>query len=179
VIVALAGSGLAYVLLALNAPPLAQGSVAGWYYLVDRARSTETQAGVSTQYTVPERFGEQQGLIITVVNNSDWTQTVVSVGPQWSPFTFEPIQTAVGSGKWADFGSAAGPISWSSPGSIPPHSTRVLRVLWKSDICMPPGGGAAIQEVVLTVRVGIFTRTEDVPLLDTWEVSGIKRTECH
>jgi hypothetical protein len=179
VVIAVVGSGLSYVLLALDAPPLAQGSVAGWYYLVDRARSAEEQAGTSTQYTVPERFGKEQGLIITVVNNSDWTQTVVGIPGNWTPFTYEPIQTAVGSGKWADVGSAAGPISWSSPGNIPPHSMRMLRLLWKTDICVPPGGGTAIQQVVLTVRVGIFTRTEHVPLFDTWEVSGIKRTECH
>ena len=60
-----------------------------------------------------------------------------------------------------------------------PHSVRLLRVLWKTDICMPPGSGAAIEYVVLTVRVGIFTRTEDVPLAASFGLSGIKRTQCH
>ncbi|TVZ03019.1 hypothetical protein EAS64_21410 [Trebonia kvetii] len=128
---------------------------------------------------VPERFGQEQGILVGLVNNSDWTQTVVSVGPNWQPFSDQPLQAAVASGKWVDTGSAAGPLSWSSRGSIPPHSFRLLRVLWKSDICMPPTSGAAIQEVVLTVRVGIFTRTEDIPLYDFWELSGVKRTECH
>jgi hypothetical protein len=114
-----------------------------------------------------------------VNNDSDWTQTVLSVGPHFQPLSFAPLQAAVGSGKWADMGSGAGPISWSSPGSIPPHSSRMLRVLWHTDYCMPPGEGVVLQEIVLTVRVGIFTRTEVVPLFFAWGVAGIKRTQCH
>jgi hypothetical protein len=44
---------------------------------------------------------------------------------------------------------------------------------------MPPGEGVVLQEIVLTVRVGIFTRTEVVPLFFAWGVAGIKRTQCH
>jgi hypothetical protein len=86
---------------------------------------------------------------------------------------------AVGSGKWADVGSAVGPIRWSSPGSIPPHSQRLLRVLWNSNSCMMPGGSASIQYVGLTVRVGIFTRTEEIPLYFSWGLSGNKSSDCH
>ena len=32
---------------------------------------------------------------------------------------------------------------------------------------------------LLRIRVGIFTRTEDIPLFSTFEESGIMRTECH
>jgi hypothetical protein len=179
VVIAVIGSALSYVLLAFNAAPLAEASVSGWYYRQDQKLAVETQAGDATQFTVPERFGQEQGIMVGLVNNSDWTQTVVSVGPHWQPFTGQPIQTAVASGKWADMGSAAGPLSWSSPGSIPPHSFRLLRVLWHTDICMPPGSGGSIQDVPLTVRVGIFTRTEDIHLDYSWGMSGIKRTECH
>lgn len=179
VVIAVVGSWLTYVLLALNATPLSQASVSGWYYPQDQQRAVQTQAGDATQFTVPERFGQEQGILVGLVNNSDWTQTVVGIGPHFSPFTFQPIQTAVASGKWADMGSAAGPLSWSSPGSIPPHSFRLLRVLWKTDICMPPGETTSIQDVVLAVRVGVFTRTEDIPLYYSWGLSGIKRTQCH
>jgi hypothetical protein len=178
-IVALAGSGLSYALLALNAAPLVQSLETGWYYPQDQARSVMTQAGVDTQYTVPYRFGQEQGILVSIINNSDWTQTVLGVGPRWSPFTWQPIQVAVGSGKWADFGSSAGTVSWASPGSIPPHSVRLLRVLWNSNVCMGTGGWTSIQDVVLTVRVGVFTRTEDVPLLASFALSGTKASsEC-
>jgi hypothetical protein len=75
------GSALAYTLLALNAAPLAQGFQDDWYYPQDRASSVMTQAGVYTQYNVPDRFGQQQGIEISVRNDSDWTQTVLGVAP--------------------------------------------------------------------------------------------------
>ena len=167
------GSAVAYTLLALNAAPLTQGFETGWYYPQDQARSVVTQAGDATQYTVPDRFGQEQGIVVGIVNDSDWTQTVLGVGPHWSPFTSQPILVAVGSGKGAGFGEVA-PISWSSPGSIPPHSVRALRVLWNSNACMSPGESSSFQYVPLTVRVGIFTRTEDVPLLGSFALSGTK-----
>ena len=177
-LVALVGSVLTYVLLAFNAT-LSQGPVSGWYYPQDWKHEVETQAGGITQLTVPERFGQEQGLLIGLANDSSWTQTVIGVGPDWSPFTSQPIQTAVGSGKWADLGSNAGPIAWSSLGSIPPHSYRLLRVLWNSGTCQSPGGSTSIQDIVLTVRVGIFTRTEDIHLGFTWALSGNKSSLCH
>jgi hypothetical protein len=179
VITVLLGSALAYVLLALNATPLSEASLSGWYYPQDQKFSVETQAGDVTQLTVPERFGQEQGILIGVVNDSDWTQTVL-VGPNWSPFTRQPTQIAVGSGKWADEGSStAGPVRWSLPGSIPPHSYRLLRLVWNSNICYAPGGWAAIHDVMLTVRVGSFTRTEDIQLYDSWALAGDKSSDCH
>ena len=58
-----------------------------------------TQAGVTTQFTVPERSGQQQGIVINIVNNSDWTQTVLGVDPHCSPFSSPSVQVAIGSGK--------------------------------------------------------------------------------
>jgi hypothetical protein len=181
VAIVLAGSALSYALLALNAAPLVQSLETGWYYPQDQARSVMTQAGVDTQYTIPYRFGQEQGILVSIINNSDWTQTVLGTGPHWSPFTGLPFQVAVGSGKWADFGSSAGSVSWSSPGSIPPHSVRLLRLLWDSDVCMGTGGWTSIQYLSLTVRVGIFTRTEDVPLLASFALTGTKASSsaCH
>ena len=51
---------------------------------------------------------------------------VLGVAPHWLVFSLQPVQVAVGSGKWADFGSFTGSVRWSSPGSIPPHSARLL-----------------------------------------------------
>jgi len=180
VVIAAVGAALTYALLALNAAPLIQTLQTGWYYPQDQGRSVMTQAGGATQYTIPDRFGQEQGILVSIVNDSDWTQTVLGVGPRWSPFTSLPVQVAVGSGKWADFGSSVGPVSWSSPGSIPPHSVRMLRVMWNSDACMGSGESGVIQDVVLTVRVGVFTRTEDIPLLAAFALSGTRASsECH
>jgi hypothetical protein len=174
-LVALAGSALAYTLLAYNGQ-LAEGAVSSWYYPQDSAHSVTTQFLGGTQRTVPERFGQEQGFEIIVVNNSDFTQTVVGIG-HWMPFKL--VQVAVGSGKWVDTGeSTVGPIRWSSPGSIPPHGFRVLRVLWTSNTCTMTGGTVGFHNLTLTVRVGIFTRTETFPLFDTWALAGNKASTC-
>ncbi len=57
-------------------------------------------------------------------------------------------------------------------GAIPPHSERLLRILWTSRICNSPGGSTIIQDVILRVRVGLITRTEDVPLGNAWAITG-------
>jgi hypothetical protein len=177
-LVALTGSALTYALLAFSAT-LMQGPVSLWYYPQDQARSEPTGTGVTMQFTAPERYGQQQGIEISVLNNSDWTQTVVGADPNWTPFGSSSVQVAVGSGKSADAGdSIAGPVRWSSSGSIPPHSFRLLRVVWKTDLCLDAGTETSIKDLSLTFRVGIFTRTENVPLYDTWILAGIKLTEC-
>lgn len=180
---ALAVSALTYTILALGVT-MEQGPIGQWYYPQDQARSMPTGTGVNMQYTAPERFG-QQGIEISVFNNSDWTQTVVGSDPNWFPFGGTSVQVAVGSGPCADSGDCfEGPIRWSSSGSIPPHSYRQLRVLWTSSMCLNPGPsalsmGTSIQELMLTVHVGIFTRTETIPLYSTWALKGDSSTPCH
>ena len=185
VLVALAASALTYTLLAVSAT-LVQGPVGDWYYPQDQARSKLTQQLI-TQYTVPERFGQQQGIEISVFNDSDWTQTVVGVAPNWFPFGSSSASVAVGSGPCAEAGDCEeGPVRWSSSGSIPPHSYRLLRLIWKSDWCLNAGTGGSvlaegtsIQELMLTVRVGLFTRTEKIPLYGMWMLTSAGSPPCH
>ena len=177
-LVALTASALTYTLLVLSVT-LTQGPVSLWYYPQDQARSRPNQGGITTQFTVPERPG-QQGVEISVFNNSDWTQTVVGIVANRAPFGSSSVQVAVGSGKQADAGdSFAGPVSWSSPGIIPPHSFRLLRVVWRTDLCLGARTEASIHDLSLTVRVGIFTRTQEVPLHYTWILAGANPPACH
>jgi hypothetical protein len=65
---------------------------------------------------------------------------------------------------------------WDLPGSIPPHSYRLLRILWTSRVCNTPGGSTIIQDVTLRVRVGLITRTEDLQLQTAWAITGTSRS---
>jgi hypothetical protein len=65
---------------------------------------------------------------------------------------------------------------WDEPGSIPPHSYRLLRILWTSRVCNTPGGSTIIQDVTLRVRVGLITRTEDFLLQTAWAITGTSRS---
>ena len=176
-LIALAGSALTCTLLALSAT-MTQGPVGLWYYPQDQARTEMIQTGLTQQFTAPQRFG-QQGIEISVLNDSDWTQTVVGADPNWTPFGASSVQVAVGSGESANRGdSIQGPIRWSSSGSIPPHSFRLLRVVWKTGLCLNAGTETSIQQLMLTVRVGVFTRTENIRMYDTWVLTGVSSPGC-
>ena len=162
-----------------TAAPLQQHTTFGWYFPQDRVREVETQAGDTRQLTIPQRYRQEQGFFINIDNNSDWTQTVLGVNRLEAPFSNMPPQFAIGTDKNVELGGMDNLVHWSAAGSIPPHSIRALRVLWDSNICWVPGTPpASIQDIVLTVRVGIFTRTEDIRLFDAVALSGNKGAQC-
>ncbi len=85
-----------------TAAPLRQFSLFGWYFPQDRASEVDTQAGDTRQVTISQRYRQEQGFFIIIVNDSDWTQTVLGVSPYWRPFSNMPAQVAVGSDKEVD-----------------------------------------------------------------------------
>jgi hypothetical protein len=173
-VLALLAAAGTYAILVTSAAPLLQGGYESWWYPQDGAREVITRAGDVTQTTVPERFGQRQGFVVGVYNDSDWTQTVVGVSP--GSQVGGMIETvAVGSGPETDMGGGwDDKTRWSRPGTIPPHSYRVIRVLWTSHECLDPGGQVGVDNVALRVRVGIITRTENIPLSFTWALAGTK-----
>jgi hypothetical protein len=159
----------------LSAAPLVQGGIGSWWFPQDQnAHGSTTSAGDVTQISVPERWGQQQGIVVGVYNNSDWTQSIVGPGGAWAQSgPFSPVLLAVGSDPVVDEGGAwSDRTHWGLPGSIPPHSYRLLRILWTSRICNEPGGSTIIQDVTLRVRVGLITRTEDIQLQTAWAITG-------
>ena len=57
------------------------------------------------------------------------------------------------------------------PVSIPPGQTRVLRLMWTTDIPEVSGEGG-IDRLILSVRVGLITRNETVSLGQAWFLAG-------
>jgi hypothetical protein len=178
-VVAIAGTGAGLLISMRTAAPLQQATFFGWYFPQDRGLSVQTQAGDTTQLTIPQRYRQEQGFFINIVNNSDWTQTVLGVSRLEAPFSNMPAQIAIGTDKEVDLGGSDNLVHWSSPGSVPPHSVRELRVLWDSNVCWVPGTPpASIQDIALTVRVGTVTRTEHIRLFDAVALSGNKGAQC-
>ncbi len=70
----------------------------------------------------------------------------------------------------------SGGTFFASPGVIPPHSYRFVRVTWLSDACMGGGGGAGIDQLWLKVRVGTVTRTEHIPLNQAFDLTAVHST---
>jgi hypothetical protein len=175
-IVVLIAGAATYLNSVLSAAPLMHDGPSAWWFPQDRyARgATTTTAGDVTQLSVPERWGQQQGIAVGIYNDSDWTQTIVGLGGAWAqPGDLAPVLIAVGSDPEVDEGGFwSAKTHWDRPGTIPPHSIRVLRILWTSGICNDPGGSTIIQDVTLRVRVGLITRTEDFQLGNAWAITG-------
>jgi len=169
-----------YLNSVLSAAPLELGGSAAWYFPQDQqARgATMTRAGDVMQFSVPERWGQQQGFVVGVYNDSDWTQTIVGLGGALAqPGVLAPVLIAIGSDREVDEGGFwSAKTRWDRPGTIPPHAYRDLRILWTSRICNNPGGSTIITDVTVRVRVGLITRTEDLQLGDAWAITGTSAT---
>jgi hypothetical protein len=138
-----------------------------WWSPVDSAHDVVTNAAGVSQDTVPIRPGKMQGFVLTIYNPSDMTQVILSSADQVSPGAPGAPQIAVsttgtihqsGEPHWVSYRLDGGPI--------PPHSYRWVRVLWRSYHCYlnAVGGGQGTNQMLLRVRVGWITRTEDIQL---------------
>ncbi|HEY0934029.1 MAG TPA: hypothetical protein VGD91_09825 [Trebonia sp.] len=83
ILVAVLGTGAAYLISVNTATLLATSGEIGWLYPVDQTRAAYTSADSITQTTVPYRFGQRQGIVVSLVNDSDWTAEIVGAGPDW------------------------------------------------------------------------------------------------
>jgi hypothetical protein len=130
------------------------------------AHEVDTQAAGATQETVQILPGQIQGFEITISNPSDMTQVIVSSADNISPGAPVPPRIAVSTtGKLEQFGDADS-VKYRIGGPIPPHSYRWVRVLWRSYYCYLNGVGSSqgTSDLLLRVRVGGITRTEDIQL---------------
>jgi hypothetical protein len=163
---------------ALTAPPVQNNGAFSWWYPQDTARATWTEADGAEQTTVPIRSGQQQGFAITVDNPSDWTQTILgAVAYSGSPGA-PTAQIGVATADPYHGGGVFLPLRYVLPGSIPPHQTRALRVMWVSTTCLEKGSAQGVDRLVLRVRVGVFTRTEVIPLDQGVYLSGPSQRGC-
>jgi hypothetical protein len=171
---AVLAAAVAYTILVTTAAPLSYDGGEGWWYPQDGAAQVQTTADGVSQTTVPERFGQQQGFFIGLDNDSDWTQTILGVDPGRQAGSM--FMTVAGASFGTDHGWSWNDEMrrWIRPAVIPPHSNRYIRVLWTSNACNSPGAQTIVDDLWLRVRVGVYTRTEDIPLGRGWAIEGTK-----
>jgi hypothetical protein len=185
IVIVAVGAVAAYNTVVNSVPPLEYQGISGWYFPQDYTRSVDTTAGDVTQSAVPARDHQQQGFVIGIENNTDWTQTILGVDRSTYPDDPEQVllhvtvAVATGPGVGHGFWTPRSPQTrWVLPAVIPPHSYRVLRVLWITDQCMPSQSSLGIQDVTLRVRVGMITKTEQILLHTFWTLTGTKGSKC-
>lgn len=168
--------GLAAVTIAVGLPagtlifwqaqPSLQFRYSSAWWNLDSAPVVQTEAAGATQYTVPLRPGKIQGFAILVYNPSDVTQVITGSADHVSPGA--PVSPQIGVSTTFTMRQLGEPhaVSYREGGPIPPHSYRWVRVLWRSAHCYlnAAGGSQGTSDLLLRVRVGWITRTEDVPL---------------
>jgi hypothetical protein len=166
VTIIVAGSVTGYTVAALTASPLQADGQTGWWYPQDYKSAVETQADQSTQSTVRLRPSARQGFFVDVYNPSDWSQIVTGLDAHWqlnAYGSFGQLSVAT-TGRPGDDGTGLRTNRYRLPEVIPPHQWRTVRLMWANSSCAGAGGTSIFDQLVLTVRVGGFDRTETVPL---------------
>jgi hypothetical protein len=187
-------AGLAVILVAaaagysdhyLSAGSLQYSNGGDWWYQQDVRHQDIARTISATQNTTPIRSGQRQGYVISIFNPTSVTQTIVgdASGPRgWNSPGSGTEQLAVSS-SYTDIANgvagqnAAAGLSFTLPVVIPPLQTRLVRVLWTSDLCLGRGEANGIDTLALRVRVGWFTRTEIIPQ-QAWYLVGPSRGHC-
>jgi hypothetical protein len=176
--VTVAAGIVAYVLVATSVAPIQARGPSGWWFRQDAARATYVEADGARQTTVPIRSGQLQGLAVTLYNPTDWTQTILG---QWqgsnAPGNVERSRITVSTttGSASNFRS----LRYIRPGSIPPHQSRWVRLMWVSNTCLEDkGSGQGNDELRLQIRVGWVDRVENIPLRQGWYVAGPSQGPC-
>ncbi len=153
-------------------------TTSAWWSRVDGAHEVQTEAAGASQYTVPIRPGKVQGFVITVYHPSDMTQVIVGGGHPISPGA--PVSPQIGVSATGTMHQEGEPhwVRYRIGGPIPPHSYRWVRVLWRSAHCYIEGAGSGqgTTDLLLRVRVGWITRTEDIQLPAEFAVAATAAT---
>ncbi len=181
VLVPALGTGTGLLISMQTATPLFVTGV-GWLYPVDQAHATQTSIMSAFQSVVPIRSRQRQGLELSVLNFSDWTQQVLGVDPHWEDGSFGDIQVTVETGPYMHMNGAAKhgtPIYYRAGATIPPHSYRFIHITWISDLCETKDGLSTFSNIPFRIRVGSVTRTEDIPLDEqTYGLAGPSQGKC-
>jgi hypothetical protein len=152
-----------------------------WWSAVDSAHAVDTQAAAATQETVPIRPGQIQGFALTIYNPSDMTQVIIGSADHLSPGAPVPPQIAVSTTGTLRQSGEPHWVRYRIGGPIPPHSYRWVRVLWRSYYCFQEGAGSSFgySDLLLRVRVGLITRTEEIQLPTELAVGGTAASAEH
>lgn len=149
-------------------------SVSGWVFGGDDVKFVDSQAGDQTQSTIPELASRRQGLLIWVTNQTGVTQTVLSLADGFDLWESVPHTVRLEISTEDPYRSNKTDMNLpytTAPRAIKPGETRVLRIT-SITACVNSTAGGEVQfdTIPLRVRVGWFTRTEDISLLSVYAV---------
>jgi hypothetical protein len=167
----------AYLIAFLTAPLIQPGGANAWYG-EDGAHAVDSQADDVQQTTVPIRSGKRQGLLLTIYNPSDFTETVLGLASTTDPFG-TPLQILVSEpNPEVDIGGMVNNVVYTLPESIPPHQFRQVVVKWTSTACLAKHAQVGITQIQLRVSMSFMTWTDVIPLGEGFYLSGPSQGQC-
>jgi hypothetical protein len=160
-----------YVVTTLGTGPLIVSGTSSWWYPQDASREADISADGQSQTMVPIRLGQRQGFLIQVFNTTGRTQTVL--GPVGAfGIGSSPYHVSMSPDDPDHIRGTFRSLRYGAPVPVPPHQSRYLRVLWISRACLEKGSLQGSDQLSLRVRVGLFTRTENLQLNQGWYLAG-------
>jgi HAAS domain-containing protein len=181
VVVAVLGSGSGYV-VDMAVQPTLEGSCAacGWYYQADAVHAHQPASLLGNEWVTPDRPGQLQGFVFTVLNTSSWPETLL--GPQSDHSSLggpHPPTIAVGTVNAATHGLFRQIRYVVTPVVIPPGGYRYVRVTWRSTPCILGVGSTVGGDTIgVRVKIGWFTHDEKLQLGETFALRGVPQPNC-
>ena len=136
------------------------GGAYGWVG-VDGSRSTDVSIGTFDILRTPLRPNRSQTFSFWVYNPSTVTQTILGLRYPGTETT-EPSHVVVST---SDPGQQVGDDDLAykhGPVAVPPHRYRTIRYTVGNRACWDQGRSDTWTDVALRVRIGAFTRNEDI-----------------
>lgn len=158
--------------------PLIARGPSSWWTAHDAAHARTTHSGGRLETVVRIRSGTTQGFVVTLHNRSGWSQTVLGPAKGFVSPGGPEVTTAVSTGAPTPSAAGVRALSYVADGTIPPHGSRAVRVLWHSTACLSARTTEGIDQLSLKVRIGWFTRTELVTLPEAWYLAGPSNAHC-
>lgn len=100
------------------------------------------------------------------------TQTVVGLPSDFRPFGGSAYQLDVSTTRLAGSGKDWTQLNYAASGTLRPGDDRVLRLSWLSPSCFDEGAVAWTDTLAARVRVGAFTRTENIDIMRAMALDG-------
>ena len=132
----------------------------GWADQVDGQRAVHSEADGHEQSTVMRRRGVAQGVRVVITNPTRYTQTILGVASDQPDDYFLLRMTTAEPKIYPDQTG----FTAHFPIAMAPGATRTVELRFSPDICIGAGGEEIADEIPLRVRVGWYTRNENIPM---------------
>jgi hypothetical protein len=139
-----------------------------WWSPIDQAAARPGASDGVVASKASLRLGQQQGVIVLVVNNTGRDQRVSDPDAPEPP---SPANVGLSVSTTSGTAEQARSLTYLPAGTIPDHQSRWVRFLLYPSECVSPGGSSTLSALHLRVKIGWTFRDVWVPIQPTMQVT--------